>query len=102
LSALQNASVQAWLGLVYVVLMATITGYGLWYYLVGKYDVGRVVPFTLLVPVAGVLTGVLMMGDDLSLSKVIGGGVTLAGVAIIQLRWRRSLKATVFPSGPTT
>jgi O-acetylserine/cysteine efflux transporter len=101
LNALQNASAQAWLGLVYVVLMATVTGYGLWYYLVGKYDVGRVVPFTLLVPVAGVLTGVLMMGDDLSLSKVVGGGVTLAGVAIIQLRWRRTLKATALPTGPT-
>ncbi len=101
LNALQNASAQAWLGLVYVVLMATVTGYGLWYYLVGKYDVGRVVPFTLLVPVAGVLTGVLMMGDDLSLSKVVGGAVTLAGVAIIQLRWRRSLKATALPTGPT-
>jgi O-acetylserine/cysteine efflux transporter len=102
LSALQNASAQAWLGLAYVVLMSTVTGYGLWYYLVGKYDVGRVVPFTLLVPVAGVLTGVLMMGDDLSLSKVVGGAVTLAGVAIIQLRWRRSLKAAVLPTGPTT
>jgi O-acetylserine/cysteine efflux transporter len=102
LDALQNASIQAWLGLVYVVLMATITGYGIWYYLVGKYDVGRVVPFTLLVPVVGVLTGVLMMGEDLSLSKVIGGVVTLVGVAIIQLRWRHSLRATVFPSEPTT
>jgi len=100
LSALLNASAQAWLGLAYVVLMATVTGYGLWYYLVGKYDVGRVVPFTLLVPVAGVLTGVLMMGENLSLSKVVGGAVTLVGVAIIQLRWRRSLKSTVLPTGP--
>jgi O-acetylserine/cysteine efflux transporter len=102
MSALHNASAQAWLGLAYVVLMATITGYGLWYYLVAKYAIGRVVPFTLLVPVVGVLTGVLMMGEDLSLSKVVGGVVTLTGVAIIQLRWRRSSQAAVLPTGPAT
>ena len=82
--------------------MGTITGYGLWYYLVGKHGVGRVVPFTLLVPVVGVLTGVVLLGDHLSPAKVIGGLVTLGGVAIIQLRWRRTLKLATLPTEPTS
>jgi O-acetylserine/cysteine efflux transporter len=86
LIALQSASANAWGALGYIVVMATIVGYGLWYYLIGKYDVTRVVPFTLLVPIAGVLGGVLIMGEALTLPKVLGGAVTLLGVALIQIQ----------------
>ncbi|MBN2793223.1 MAG: EamA family transporter [Desulfuromonadales bacterium] len=101
LTALKNASLSAWGALAYIVLMASIVGYGLWYYLVGKYDVTKVVPFNLLVPVIGVLAGVLMMGDELTLTQVTGGLVSLVGVAIIQLRWRRAEKPAAIPAGPT-
>lgn len=100
LAALQNASLLAWGALGYVVVMASIVGYGLWYYLVGKYDVTKVVPFNLLVPVIGVLSGVFLMGDRLTLTQGVGGIVTLVGVAIIQLRWRRSEKPAPIPAGP--
>ena len=100
LAAMQNASLLAWGALGYVVLMASIVGYGLWYYLVGKYDVTKVVPFNLLVPVIGVLSGVFLMGDKLTLTQGLGGIVTLVGVAIIQLRWRRSEKPAPVPAGP--
>ncbi|MDT8421367.1 MAG: EamA family transporter [Desulfuromonadales bacterium] len=98
LAALQNASLTAWGALAYIVLMATITGYGLWYYLVGKHDVTKVVPFNLLVPVIGVLSGVLLMGDELKLAQMTGGFVTLIGVAIIQLRWRVRSKTSELPA----
>lgn len=101
LAALQNASATAWCALIYTVLMASIAGYGLWYYLVGKYDITRVVPFTLLVPIVGVLAGVLMMDEILTVKKIVGGLVALAGVAIIQLRWRKPVKPTTFPAEPT-
>lgn len=99
LAALQNASMRAWGSLLYIVLMASVVGYGLWYYLVGKYDVTRVVPFTLLVPIAGVIGGVFIMGEDLTLSKILGGVVILTGVAIIQLPWRRLAKQKSLPAG---
>ena len=101
LVALQNASLAAWGSLLYTVLMASITGYGLWYYLVGKYDVTKVVPFTLLVPIVGVLAGVFIMGEVLTFEKIVGGLVTLCGVAIIQLRWQRPVQPTSFPVEPT-
>lgn len=84
--ALQNASVKAWGAFSYIVVCATMIGYGLWYHLVAKYNVTRVVPFTLLVPVAGVLGGVVIMGEALTLPKVVGGLVILTGVAIIQFQ----------------
>jgi len=94
LAAVKSASLPAWGALAYIVLMASIVGYGLWYYLVGKYDVTKVVPFNLLVPVIGVLAGVFLMGDDLTLIQGLGGIVSLVGVAIIQLRWRVGSKTS--------
>lgn len=91
-AALYNASSRAWGSLVFIVIMASVVGYGLWYYLVGKYDVGRVVPFTLLVPIAGVFGGTFIMNEALTAAKVIGGIIILAGVGIIQLRWKRTTK----------
>lgn len=101
LDALQHASMAAWGSLGYTVLMASITGYGLWYYLVGKYDVTKVVPFTLLVPIVGVLAGVYILDEVLTFKKITGGLVTLCGVAIIQLRWKRPVRPTKFPVEPT-
>lgn len=101
LVALQSASMTAWLAFSYTVLLASLVGYGLWYYLIGKYDVIKIVPFTLLVPIVGVLAGVLMMGEVLTFEKVVGGIVALIGVSIIQLRWNRSLKPTTCPTEPT-
>ncbi len=100
LASLQNASSVAWLALGYIVLMASVVGYGLWYYLIGKYNVTRIVPFTLLVPIAGVLAGVFIMGEVLTLKKFVGGVITLIGVGIIQLPWRRRLKPGVCPVKP--
>lgn len=87
LEAVRTASIQGWSALGYIVVMASIVGYGLWYYLVGKYDVTRVVPFTFLVPIAGVMGGVFILGERLTAEKVLGGLVILAGVALIQLPW---------------
>jgi O-acetylserine/cysteine efflux transporter len=101
LASLQNASAKAWGALAFIVFGATLIGYGLWYYLVGKYEVTRVVPFTLLVPIAGMLGGALLLGEELTLLKIGGGAVIICGVAIIQLRRRQRSGADDLPAaGP--
>ncbi len=84
-----HISLRGWLCFLFLVFITTITAYGLWYYLVNKYDVSRIVPFTLLVPIAGVVAGVLLMDDILTWPKLLGGLITLIGIAIIQIRWRK-------------
>ena len=51
-----------------------------------RYDINQVIPFTLLVPIFGVAGGVLFLGEVLTLSLMVGGCLTVAGVAIIVLR----------------
>lgn len=78
----------SWACLAYTVLVASLLAYTIWYRLVARCRVNAVVPFTLLTPIFGVGAGVVVLGEPLGWHKVIGGLITLAGVAIIQIRPR--------------
>lgn len=86
IAAYMTAGWQAWGALFYQSFMVTIFGYGLWFWLLKQYPVSLLMPFTLLGPVFGVLAGVLFLGEALTTGMIIGGALTLAGVAIIVLR----------------
>jgi O-acetylserine/cysteine efflux transporter len=83
---LENAPPRFWYGFVYMTLASSIAGYGLWYWLLGRYDVTAVAPYNLLVPLIAVTSGVTIMGDELTLTKLIGGGMILGGVTLITVR----------------
>ena len=84
-AALTGAGLAGWGALAYIVVAATIVAYGLWYGLMRRNDVNQAVPYMLLVPVFGVLSGVVALDETLTWTLVIGGLLTVAGVAIITL-----------------
>lgn len=86
LRAAAEAGVRGWGALAYIVLAATIVAYGMWYRLLRLYDVNQAVPYMLLVPVFGVASSVLVLGEDLTWTLLVGGLLTVAGVGIIVLR----------------
>lgn len=85
-NAVLSAGGTEWGALLFAGLGSTVIGYGLWYFLIGRYEVSRIVPFGLLTPLIGVAAGVLLLGEILTWQKVFGGLITVSGVAIIQLR----------------
>jgi len=91
LDAIRNAGIKTWGALAYIVLASSIVAYYLWYRLIARLRVNKVVPFTLLAPTIGVAAGVLILGESFTLYKVTGGVLTMAGVAIIQMRRARYL-----------
>jgi O-acetylserine/cysteine efflux transporter len=70
----------------YTVIGASLFGYGIWNSLLSRYPVGSVVPFTLLVPVTGIATAWIALGQRPSLTEMLGGLVLLAGVATATLQ----------------
>jgi len=72
--------------LVFAALVTTIVAHSSWFHLLQRYPVNMLMPFGLLAPVFGVLFGVLLFSEPLSLRFLIGGAMTLGGVAIIHLR----------------
>jgi len=72
--------------IVYMAVFVSIISYTLWYPLMRKYSVNQIMPFTLLVPVFGVLGGVLLLGDSIHVNTLLGGIATIIGVGIIVVR----------------
>jgi O-acetylserine/cysteine efflux transporter len=83
LSLLKNATLIGWGSVIYMGIVMTALGYGIWYHLLKKYDVNQVVPFLLLLPVTSILGAVLFLGERPSIRILIGGAVVITGVAII-------------------
>ena len=88
LAQVRSATPAAWGAVVYLGLVMTALGYALWYRLLGLYSVNQVMPFLLLLPVTSVFGGIFFLGESLTLKIAAGGGLAIAGVGLITLRFR--------------
>ncbi len=87
-----------WVGiltLLYLAVVATTLGFVLWGRLLNRHPVSKVAPLSLLVPVVGLVSAALLLGEKLVWLQWLGGLVVLLGLAIntfgLSLRgWRRS------------
>ncbi len=75
-------------GLLYIVLIATLLGYGIWNTLMGRYPSSTVAPFSMLVPVVGVVSSWLIFGEGIDLVELIAGAAIVGGVLYGSLRPR--------------
>jgi O-acetylserine/cysteine efflux transporter len=81
-----TASAGAWGAVIYLGLVMTALGYGLWYRLLGHYSVNQVMPFLLLLPVTSVCAGIFFLGESLTAKIALGGSMAVAGVAMITIQ----------------
>ncbi len=68
--------------LAYLVLLSTLFGYGAWNQLIMRYGAGKVAPFSLLVPIFGVSSGALVLGERFTATDAAAAGLVLAGLAL--------------------
>ncbi|MBC3906718.1 EamA family transporter [Undibacterium umbellatum] len=66
----------------------TIVGFGIWSWLMRKYPAATIAPFTLLVPVVGMLTASIVLNETLFWWKICAGLLVLGGLACNQLGMR--------------
>jgi O-acetylserine/cysteine efflux transporter len=78
-----SADYHAWLIVLYLGLLMNILGYSIWYYVLGIYPVNKILPTMLLLPITGVITAVIFLGERPDLKVFIGGIVILFGVGLI-------------------
>ncbi len=74
-----------WVGvssLLYTVCISTWIGYGVWNWLISRYPISQVVPFTLMIPVIGIISSILILGESFELWKLISGLLVITGLYI--------------------
>lgn len=81
-AALQGFSLASFASVAYLAWAATLFGYGVWTFLLSRYPINRVAPFTLLVPLVGLTTGWLAFGETLQPVHFIGGALLMVGLFV--------------------
>jgi O-acetylserine/cysteine efflux transporter len=79
-TSLTAAALPSVLGLLYIVVVATLVGYGLWNSLLSRHPSSVVAPFSMLVPVVGVLSSWLVFGELIDRTELVAGAVVVGGV----------------------
>jgi O-acetylserine/cysteine efflux transporter len=76
----------------YLAWPVTVVGFALWNFLLSKYPASSVAPFSLLIPIFGVLSGVMLLQDKLGPATIAGAALVFAGLAINVFgpKWRKS------------
>jgi O-acetylserine/cysteine efflux transporter len=79
-SAFTAAALPAVLGLLYIVVIATLVGYSLWNTLLSRHPSNVVAPFSMLVPVVGVFASWVAFDEVLDPVELVAGALVVAGV----------------------
>ncbi len=61
---------------------ATILGFGLWSYLLARYPASLIAPFSLLVPVAGIGSTIVLLGETVSTMEILGSLLVFIGLLL--------------------
>lgn len=93
-ASVEPDALPAWAGLAYTVVLGTVVGSGIWVWLLSRHPAGVVAPFSMLVPVVGILAAWILLAEQPAPLEVLGGLLVVGGV----LWSSRSIAATV-PSG---
>ena len=81
-SAVVGASALTWACVLFMAWGATLFGFASWARLLHRYPTALVSPFALLIPVSGLASGALFLGESLAPLQALGVGLVLAGLAV--------------------
>jgi O-acetylserine/cysteine efflux transporter len=80
-----------WGGLAFSILVVSIFGHSVYYWILKRYEITKIAPLTLMVPVWAVLIGVVALNEPVTWQLALGAGLTLAGVGLVASRENRAL-----------
>jgi O-acetylserine/cysteine efflux transporter len=75
----------SWLAVAYLGWVATIVGYSLWTGLLKRHPANRVAPFSLGVPIVGLATGMLVLGEVITPWQWAGIALVVAALGCVML-----------------
>jgi O-acetylserine/cysteine efflux transporter len=71
----------AWGVVLFLAWGATLFGFASWARLLHRYPTGLIAPFALLLPVSGIVSGAIFLGESLAPLQAVGGALVFAGLA---------------------
>jgi O-acetylserine/cysteine efflux transporter len=84
-----NASALSWLAVAYIGWAAAILAFTLWNGLIRRHGANRIAPFSLGMPIVGLTTGMLLLGERITTLQWAGIALTLAALGVVLSGSRR-------------
>ncbi|GID93671.1 EamA family transporter [Amorphoplanes digitatis] len=82
LAALRAIDATAVAALLFVALISTLAGFGAWGALIRRYGASAVAPFSMLVPVFGIASAAIFLGEAVHGTDLAGGVLVVGGVLL--------------------
>ena len=79
-SSLETLSFSSLASLLYIAYGSTLFGYGTWSWLLSRYRLPIVAPFTLLIPMIAIVSSALLLGEPLQLWKASASFLVISGL----------------------
>ncbi|MDV7338982.1 EamA family transporter [Terasakiella sp. A23] len=80
INAFEQISFSGITSVFYLAFIATLAGFGIWAYLLKTYDAGQVAPFSLLVPIFGMTSSALVLGETITINSLVAAGFIITGL----------------------
>jgi O-acetylserine/cysteine efflux transporter len=97
--SLAHVSIPAILSVAFIVYVSTLVAYSLWSWLLSRHPASMIAPFTLLVPIFGLLSSALLLGEPLPSWKLQAAALVIAGLALNVFGPRLRFPAPAITSG---
>ena len=85
LATLAAISLKGWLAVLYVALASTLVGYSIWGTLMSRHRAAQVTPFALMIPIVGMGTAAIVLGERITGPEALAAMVVLAGLVLAVL-----------------
>jgi O-acetylserine/cysteine efflux transporter len=79
---LSHLSLLSGLSALYLALIATVVCFGAWAWLIGRYSAALIAPFALLVPIFGMFSSAVLLGEAFNSFKLVAAALVVAGLVI--------------------
>lgn len=96
LAALADVTLSGAGAVLFIAYVATIFGFAVWGAMIGRYGVSTVAPFSLLVPVFGMSSSALLLGEAFGPLRILAAALIVVGLMmnVFNPRWLRRGPAT--------
>lgn len=81
-AALSRLSLISGVSALYLAWIATVVCFGAWAFLIGRYGAVQIAPFSLLVPIFGMMFSVWLLRETLTELKILAAGLVLLGLLL--------------------
>jgi O-acetylserine/cysteine efflux transporter len=81
LAGVRNATLSTWAVVAWQAVGNTMFGYGIWGWLLARYPAATVSPIALLIPVFGMASATLVLGEPLQDWKLVAAALVMSGLA---------------------